>query len=127
MPAGNHLVSLYIYNNDGDGTLQRRRDYPIELKAYTESIADAEKAPALARARFVASHSPAYKTFLLSEGRYWIRVASQFSNTVKVMAVFFDRAGGLPPKESDATSGYLGGTAYDPPEPPAASGVRVAA
>jgi RNA polymerase sigma factor (sigma-70 family) len=122
VPQGMHRVSLYIFNVDGDAGTNRRRDYAIELKTYVPRIEDAQEAPILARSRFVPSINPVYKTFLVAGGRYWIRIASNYSFAAKVMSVMVDPADGSAPAADDATAHYLSGVPYDPPkaEPPTA-------
>src|SRR5207302_855640 len=57
-------------------------------------------------------------SFLLSHGNYWIKVTSNYSNCVKVMAAFFDQMDPTPTNDQDATTHYLSGVAYNPPPIP---------
>jgi RNA polymerase sigma factor (sigma-70 family) len=117
VPQGLTRVSIYFHNLGANGGDDRWRDYTIELRQNVGSTTDVEHAPALAMARVATAQDIAYRTFLLSGGKYWLRVRSNYSHMAGVSAVFFDRVEPRPDShdEDDMTSRYLGGVRYDPP------------
>lgn len=123
VPAGIHRVSLFIHDVGHNSGTDRRRDYTIQLKPYTEDLEAAQHEPALADVRVMPSQNPAYRTFLVSQGRYWIRIASNYSQMASLQAIFFDRADFTKPQENDSVASTLYGIAYNPPQPmPESSG-----
>jgi hypothetical protein len=121
VPPGLSRVSLYIYNIGNNGGDDRWRDYTIELKNYVPSQDEAQHAPVLAVTRVPPAEDAAYRTFLLSGGRYLLRVASNYSQMAMVSAVYFDRIGASNDPEDEVTARYLSGVPYDPPDAPARS------
>ncbi len=111
-------VSVYIYNIGYNRNLDRWRDYVIEVKDYCDDLNTAQHEPVLAASRVPPAQNGAYRTFLLSDGQYWIRVASNYSHVACVTAVYFDRAEPLADAGDDVTSRYLSGVPYDPPAAP---------
>jgi hypothetical protein len=111
-------VSVYIYNVGYNRNEDRWRDYVIEVKDYCDDLNTAQHAPVLAASRVPPAQNGAYRTFLLSDGQYWIRVASNYSHVACVTAVYFDRAEPLQDAGDDVTSRYLSGVPYDPPAAP---------
>jgi hypothetical protein len=112
-------VSVYIYNIGNNNSDDRWRDYVIEVKDFCDDLNAAQHAPVLAASRVPPAQNGAYRTFLLSDGQYWIRVASNYSHMVGVTAIYFDRAEAMQTAGDDVTSRYLSGVPYDPPAAPA--------
>jgi RNA polymerase sigma factor (sigma-70 family) len=117
VPAGVHRVTVYIHNIGNNNGTDRRRDNTIELRHYVEGMEQAQRAPVLADDRVEPSQNPAYHTFLVSEGRYWIRVASNYSQMVSVQALFFDRADFTGPDSVAPAPSYMNGISCNPPQP----------
>ena len=107
MPAGVNRLTFYNFNGATTGA-DRRRDYVIEIRKHDGSMDQAQSQPILARARVVTAQNTAYRTFLLSEGKYWVRIASRYSHMAGLTAVFFDRADAMAPDPKDSTAHYLG-------------------
>lgn len=122
VPAGVHRVTLYIQNIGNNNGTDRRRDNTIELRHYGNDLAEVQHAPALAVDRVFPSQNPAYHTFLVSEGRYWLRVASNYSQMVSVQALFFDTADFTGPGSDVPAASYMNGIAINPPHPGAERG-----
>lgn len=120
VPAELTRVSVYFHNLGDNGGDDRWRDYTVELKQDVSGLNDAQRAPALATARVATAQDIAYRTFLLSGGKYWLRVRSNYSHMAGVSAVFFDRVEPRPGPhdDDDMTARYLSGVRYDPPPAP---------
>jgi hypothetical protein len=116
VPEGVHRASFYIHNNDPLGNLNLDRQYLLELKSDADDPAAADALPTLARTRFCAGISPVYKSFLVRQGAYWLKVGRQGSHCTKVQGAFFDR---VDAPADDGTSHYLQGLNYAPPPIPA--------
>ena len=96
VPAtGTHRLSLFFLNYDGRDRANRFRDFLVEVKAGTAAQADADFAPALARARVCDFYEPVYKQFLLAGGGpYWVKVTRNHGHVAKLAGVFLDRMPG---------------------------------
>jgi hypothetical protein len=116
VPKGMHRFTLYNFNGATTG-MDRRRDFTVEVRRYLDPIENAQHAPVLARARVVTCRNTAYRTFLLHEGRYWVRIASNYSHMSGLTAAFFDHANVFGSAADDSTSYYLK-VPYDPPAVP---------
>lgn len=117
VPAGVHRVSLFIHDVGHNSGSDRRRDYTIQVKPYVDSVEAAQHQPTLVDERVMPSENPAYRTFLLSQGSYWIRLASDYSQMVSLQGVFFDLPNFTAPQENDSVASILYGIPYAPPQP----------
>ncbi len=120
VPQGLTRVSVYFHNLGANGGDDRWRDYTVELRRNMSSTPDNEHAPPVATTRVATAQDIAYRTFLLSGGKYWLRVRSNYSHMAGESAVFFDRVEPRPDPhdDDDVTARYLSGVRYDPPPAP---------
>jgi len=101
IPAGEHEMSLYFFNKDGHASMNRFRDYEIEIKEqWFESdvmgqLSDAQvaayaKSPLLARARVQDFWGGIWKRFAIRGGRYTLRIKRAHSFNTICSGVFLD-------------------------------------
>ncbi len=116
VPAGPHRAAFYFVNNDGHQAPYRRRNYRLEMKADGGTLADEDKAPALASARVTDFYQGVYKQFLvMGPGTFHLKVGRANSECTKMQAVFLDRltadpasSGAVPVVNAPTGPGYLG-------------------
>jgi hypothetical protein len=98
VPAGAHRLSLYFVNYDAHGSINRRRDFLVEVKAHAASPEVMEFAPALASARVVQFYHGVYKQFVLGgPAQYHVKVGRNYSVATKLSGIFLDRLEGPVP------------------------------
>jgi hypothetical protein len=116
VPAGVSRVTLYHYIPGDFNGANRRRDFTIRLLKYQEDINAAEHAPPLADSRVMPAQGGAYRTFLVSQGHYWLHIISNYSYGATLQGVFIDRGDASFPASYDSVAETLNGTHYDPPQ-----------
>jgi hypothetical protein len=121
VPAGTHRLSAYFMNVDAHGPPpSRRRDFLVELKAHAPTIAEADFAPPLARARVTQWYGGVYKQFVVAgPASYHLKIGRNYSMATKVNGVFLDRVDG--PAKPNEPSGVplMGEHQILPPAAPA--------
>ncbi len=117
VPEGTHQVSLYFYNNDGHDTVNRDRDYLIELKTFRDNPADVERAPALASARVKDfAGGGVYKSFVVrGPSKYYLKIGKNNSFNTICSAVFIDKLLGPVTRDDRIPLPFMGGVAYEAP------------
>ena len=119
VPEGLHQASLYFINPNGHDGANRFRDYLLELKPHAGgSVARADKAPTLARARVQHFWGGVYKSFVVKgPNKYWIKVDRNASFNTIVSGVFLDRIDG-PKHPYDVPPLPMMGFDWQPPSMP---------
>lgn len=96
VPAGQFVLSVYTYNNDGDAGLTRSRDYRISVRPHSpaQSIYDVSnfnRETELARGRVHDFRSGVWKRFLVRGPRQvTVEMARNYSTVTKFSAVTLD-------------------------------------
>ncbi|MDB5321000.1 MAG: two component regulator propeller [Phycisphaerales bacterium] len=117
VPAGAHRLSLYFINYDAHGLNNRRRDFLVEVKAKAASLAEADFAPALAKARVVQFYHGVYKQFILAgPAEYHVKVGRNYSLATKVSGIFLDRLEGPVPPHEPSGVPIMGEAQVKPPD-----------
>ncbi len=106
VPAGDHVISLYFMNKDGEGGMNRVRDYKIEVHALdvpqdpkwtTFKVTDAHvegarQTPPLAQCRIRDFRGGVYKRFFTRGGSvYWFHVQDNGSFNTILSGIFVDK------------------------------------
>ena len=118
VPAGIHRVSLYFMNKDGHDWNNRFRDYLVEIKPDRKTVAEAQDAPVLARARVHGFWQGEYTQFAVSgPASYWVRVDKNFSLNVILQSVMLDRLDGPPVRFQQNRMPWMGDYVYAAPNP----------
>lgn len=120
VPAGLSRITLYHFIPGKFDSRNRRRDFTAELLKYDPDLNAAQRAPVLADTRIVPDQAGSYRTFLVSEGHYWVHIKSDYSYGATLQAVYLDRADVTAPAPYDTVPACLNGTHFDPPQPPPA-------
>lgn len=95
VPSGVHRLSFYFFNKDGHHGSNRLRDYLLELKPPCQTVEEAEKSPALARARVRDFWGGVYKQFIVTgPGQFWLKVGRNNSFNTILYGVFADKISG---------------------------------
>jgi len=114
VPEGIQKVTLYFMNPNGHNSAEQNRDYIVEIKDYTDDLAKANFAPALARTRVHDFWGGVYKSFLVSGAdRYLIKIDRNYCFNTLVQAVMIDQVQG--PEENVAGRVAWVGR-YNPPQ-----------
>jgi len=93
VPTGFHRLSLYFFNKDGHDNSNRYRDYLVEIKPASASLALAQDAPDLAKARVKDFWGGVYQKFALrGPSKYLVRVSRNHSFNTLVCGVFLDQS-----------------------------------
>lgn len=110
---GLNRVSLYHFNKDGHGGLNRFRDFTFHLKPWSENFDDAVAAPDLAVGRLPQTWNGGYAQFLVrGPGKYYIRMARDRSHAAALSGVFIDRVAGPATEADKRPMPWLGDTRY---------------
>jgi hypothetical protein len=117
VPDGVHCLSLYFLNNDAhDKSVNKYRDYEVEVLSGSGDDAKINASTPLARSRVTDFWGGVYKQFLLcGPADYVVRIDRNRSFVTKLQAVFLDSITG------DAPQGRLPGfdtVPYNPPTEP---------
>ncbi len=124
IPAGAHRLSVYFYNSNGHDDSNRYRDYVLQLKPWSENMADADAAPDLARCRVSDFWGGAYANFAVNgPGQYWLKVGRNRSFVAKFSGVFVDRIGdATTPLEGEIPRPSMQGVNYSTQPAPTPNG-----
>jgi len=102
VPAGAHRASFYFINNDGHQSPFSRRNYFLEMKADKPTLAEEDRAPALASARVADFYHGVYKQFLvMGPATFQLKIGRPYSECTKLQGVFLDK---LPAEFAPPTS-----------------------
>ncbi len=118
VPAGIHRVSLYFLNKDGQSGPNQRRDYQLDLIPYSRQLDQASSTAPLAQTRVRNFWYGVYKSFVVSEGKYWLRIQRNGSFVTILGAVFFDRLEGPESQFDKLPRVGMGACVYGPPDLP---------
>jgi len=114
IPDGTYRVSLYDVNKDGHDGDNRYRDYEIQLKEYNSDLIYASQKPTLAHARIHNFWGGVYLQFLLQgPGRYYFRIAKNYSFNTLCAGVFVDKTVGPANSLDNQPSVWLSTYMYD--------------
>lgn len=92
VPAGAHRASFYFVNNDGHQSPFSKRNYFLEMKADKPTLAEEDRAPALASARVADFYHGVYKQFLvMGPGTFHLKIGRSYSECTKLQGVFLDK------------------------------------
>lgn len=92
VPAGAHRASFYFVNNDGHLSPFSRRNYLLEMKADKPTLAEEDRAPALASARVADFYHGVYKQFLvMGPATFHLKIGRSYSECTKLQGVFLDK------------------------------------
>lgn len=107
VPAGAYRVSLYWFNKDGHGGLNRYRDHPVNLRAWTADKDDEDEAPILARTRLMDAWNGVYASFLVvGPSKFRIQTERNHSHATDLQGIFIDDLKDTAPKTSWAPLSY---------------------
>jgi len=102
VPEGIQKITLYFMNPNGHNSAEQNRDYIVEIKDYTDDLAKANFAPALARTRVHDFWGGVYKSFLVSGAdKYLIKIDRNYCFNTLVQAVMIDQLEGDPIVKDD--------------------------
>ena len=146
VPQGIHRISLYFFNKDGSQGENRCRDYIVEVKQCksdpeefknekywspgwvnskqepqtysTKQILMADAQPTIVRTRVRDFRGGVYKNLVVSgPGRYWVKIAKNYSFNTICSGTFIDRLQGPATKQEDSNNGLmLGNNSYHAPD-----------
>ena len=117
LPAGMHRVSFYFINYDAHSVNNRRRDFLVEIKAHAPTLAEADFAQALAKARVVQFYHGVYKQFVVAgPAQYYVKIGRSYSVATKVSGIFLDRLEGTVPLNEPSGVPIMGDSQVKPPD-----------
>jgi hypothetical protein len=117
LTEGTHLVAMYFVNKDGRTALNRLRDYPLEVKVYSQSLEEAVRAPVLLRGRVRDFWGGVYQRLLIrGPSQHYIHIARDGSFNTTCSAVLVNKLRG--PFTPWDRLPMWGGVHYDPPPAP---------
>jgi len=115
VPAGVQRASFYFVNNDGHQSPYSKRNYFLEMKADKPTLAEEDRASALASARVADYYRGVYKQFLvIGPGTFHLKIGRSYSSCTKLNGIFLDK---VPAELASPTS------AAPPPSGPVYLGV----
>jgi len=120
VPEGTHRVSLYFMNDDGHDSVNRDRDFLIEVKPSAPTIMQAEQQPTLTRGRVKDFWGGLYAAFLVrGPSVYRLRIGRNNSFNTMVSSVMIDKMKGPSYRRDALPMGWMGKVRYVPPDPDA--------
>ena len=98
------------------------RDYTVDLKPFDDNLDRAQALPSLAHTRIKDFYDSVYVRFAVrGGGKYYLRVAPNYSLNTTLTAVMIDRLRGPASKWDAAPLPFMGTVDYGPPAVPKAS------
>jgi len=116
VPVGMQKVTLYFINPNGHNSTEQNRDYIVEVKNYTDNLAKAHFAPALAKTRVRDFWGGVYKSFVVTgPNKYLIKIDRNYCFNTLISAVMFDQLKGPQPEIPRLFIPFMGDVVYNPP------------